>query len=178
MSLDKYDYVVAPFTVAVDTREQAPYRFRTIKGNAAQKYQPVLVPQIEKTLRTGDYSIVGFEDQIAIERKSKEDAFSTFCHGHDRFERELARLSELPGWSGVIIEASIASILTNPPENTKYTTTSFFGQLYAWQLRFRNVHWWFEPTRGAAEKTVYEWLRRFYLDHEKAQKQKEQPGVG
>lgn len=168
---DYTDYVVAPFMVAIDTREQAPYYFRTIRGNAAQKYLPVMVPVETKTLPTGDYSLVGFEDQIAIERKSKEDAFSTFCHGHDRFERELHRLNVMPGWAAVIVESSIASIQTDPPAHTKYSVQSFFGQIYAWQLRFRNVHWWFEASKGAAEKTVYEWLRRFYLDHEKAKKE-------
>ena len=67
------------YIVAVDTREQKPYRF----------------PHSEvKTLATGDYSIVGLEDQVAIERKSKEDAYSSLGQGRDRFERELERLSK------------------------------------------------------------------------------------
>ena len=50
--------------VAIDTREQKPYRF----------------PRSEvKTLASGDYSVVGLEDRIAIERKTKEDAYSSLC---------------------------------------------------------------------------------------------------
>ena len=42
--------------IAIDTREQRPYRF---------------VWSEIKTLTTGDYSVIGLEDRVAIERKSK-----------------------------------------------------------------------------------------------------------
>ena len=64
--------------VAIDTREQKPYRFARSEV---------------KTLASGDYSIVGLEDRIAIERKTKEDAYSSLGQGRARFERELQRLS-------------------------------------------------------------------------------------
>ncbi len=44
------------FTIVIDSREQRPYQFPGA---------------VVKTLPTGDYSIVGLTDRVAIERKSK-----------------------------------------------------------------------------------------------------------
>ena len=55
--------------VAVDTREQKPYRFQRSEV---------------KTLQSGDYSIVGLEDRIAIERKTKTDAYAPLGQGRAR----------------------------------------------------------------------------------------------
>ena len=84
--------------VAIDTREQKPYRF----------------PRSEvMTLATGDYSVVGLEDRIAIERKTKEDAYSSLGQGRARFERELQRLSRFD-YAAIVIETSLPEFLQAP----------------------------------------------------------------
>lgn len=67
--------------VIIDTREQAPFLFGQYDA------------QVERgTLPTGDYSLPGFEDRVAIERKSLDDLVGCLKGGNrDRFERELAR---------------------------------------------------------------------------------------
>ena len=62
------------FTIAVDTREQRPYQYP-----GAQVC----------TLPTGDYSVVGLKDRVAIERKTKADAYSSLGQGRARFRRPL-----------------------------------------------------------------------------------------
>lgn len=175
------DYVLAPFTVIVDTREQHGYSFTGFRADAKHWQRvgdppaivkpPYIIPLDVAGLKTGDYSLAGYEDIIAIERKSKQDAYSTFCHEHDRFERELARLNALPGWAGVVVEASLVSCLSDPPPHTKYAPKSFYRQLRAWQIRFRGVHWEFCATRTEAERTVLRWLERYWLDDRERVKQ-------
>jgi hypothetical protein len=165
------DYVVAPFTVIVDSREQHPYSFTGFRADARQGRKPLMVPVEVAGLKTGDYSIKGYEGTIAIERKSKQDAYQTFCHEHDRFERELERLNALPGWAGIVVEASWASCIYDPPPHTKYLPKSFYRQVRAWQIRYRSVHWEFCDTRSWAERTVLRWLERYYRDQVEKQKQ-------
>lgn len=80
----------------IDRREQKPYDlspFKTIPG----------------TLKTGDYSILGFEDKITCERKELSDFIGSISAGRERFEREIERL--LPFESKMIlIEASANDI--------------------------------------------------------------------
>jgi len=108
------------FIVAIDTREQKPYRF----------------PQFEvKTLTTGDYSIVGLEDRIAIERKSKEDAYSSLGQGRARFERELERLSRFD-YAAIVIEASLPDFL-QAPAFSQMNPKSATGSILAWSVKYR-----------------------------------------
>ena len=56
-------------TVVVDTREQEPYSFDTDK-----------VSTVRKALPAGDYSLVGLEERVAVERKSLTDsAYESAC---------------------------------------------------------------------------------------------------
>ena len=108
------------FTVAVDTREQKEYQF----------------PHFEvKTLATGDYSIVGLEDKIAIERKTKEDAYSSLGQGRARFERELERLSQFD-YAAIVIEASLPDFL-QAPAFSQMNPKSATASIIAWSVKYR-----------------------------------------
>ena len=82
-----------PYVVAVDTREQRPWDFGP-------------VPTVRATLKSGDYSLVGFEDRIAIERKERGDFLACCTGSRDRFVRELERLSSFDR-AAVIVEACV-----------------------------------------------------------------------
>ena len=83
--------------VAVDTREQTPWVF------------PADVTTELATLRSGDYSVRGFESRIAIERKSLDDLVGSITSGRERFVRELTRLASFD-FRCVIVEANIDDI--------------------------------------------------------------------
>jgi ERCC4-type nuclease len=86
------DLQLEQLTAIVDTREQMAWNLEPMKI-------------VAKGLDVGDYSILGLESVIAIERKSLAD-FVMCCGGErERFQRELDRLR---GWPvhAVIIEAS------------------------------------------------------------------------
>lgn len=124
------------FIVAIDTREQRPYSF-------------AFFPTETKTLKTGDYSIVGLEDRVAIERKSKIDAYGSFGRGRKRFERELQRLARLD-YAALVIESSLIDFLTRP-EFSRMNPKSAMASAIAWSVKYR-VHVFFAGDRchGAA----------------------------
>jgi len=70
-----------PFTIIVDTREQIPWEFG-------------FHDTAKKKLDTGDYSIEGFEDILAIERKKSVSEIATNL-SESRFKDVLQRLSKI-----------------------------------------------------------------------------------
>lgn len=83
-------------TVLVDTREQRPFSFPgwTVKT---------------ETLTTGDYSVWGLRDTIAVERKSLSDLVACVGRGRSRFEKKLDRLRAFPA-RAVVVEAGWAEL--------------------------------------------------------------------
>ena len=106
--------------VAIDTREQKPYRFARSEV---------------KTLASGDYSIVGLEDRIAVERKTKPDAYSSLGQGRARFGRELQRLSRFD-YAAVVIETSLPDFL-RAPAFSRMNPTAAARSMIAWSVKYR-----------------------------------------
>lgn len=65
-----------------------------------------------QTLKTGDYTIVGYENDFIIERKG---ALTEWAHNinEKRFERELERLEQFR-WPFIILEFTLAQLLKWP----------------------------------------------------------------
>ena len=87
--------------IVQDSREQAPYAFN------APKYAGVTVEV--GTLQTGDYSLHGLTDRIALERKSLSDLCGTLTAGRERFKRECERGRGLE-YFGLVIESSMDDV--------------------------------------------------------------------
>ena len=137
--------------IAVDTREQRPYRF----------------PRSEvKTLTAGDYSLVGLEDRVAIERKSKADAYSSLGSSRRRFERELQRLSQLD-YAVVVIEATLHSFLV-PPVFSHLRPESAIGTVLAWSVKY-GVPFYFASDRRHAQALTRNLLKYYWRYHGEAQ---------
>jgi len=88
--------------IVIDTREQLPLHFRRSKN---------LEGTVRGTLSTGDYSILGWEDKIAIERKSPADLFGTLGTDNKRFKREIERAITRLDYFAIIVECSQTVIL-------------------------------------------------------------------
>ncbi len=86
-------------TVVVDTREQEPYTFDSEGVTATRRALPA-----------GDYSLDGWEHQVAVERKTLEDLVSTVIRSRKRFRRELKRLADFKA-ACIVVEANLADIL-------------------------------------------------------------------
>lgn len=165
------------FTVVRDTREQSPFSFTGIPCDASQSVtrngvkhrRPLIIPTIDQCLQSGDYSIQGYENRIAIERKSLSDFFSTLGQDRERFERELVRLNQLE-FAAVVVEAEWKTILNKPPKQSKLRPKTVYRSVLAWQQRYVRVHWWVCHSRQFAERTTFRILERFWEDDQQLQK--------
>jgi len=114
-------YVTAPFTVAIDDRERIPFVFSSIRTDTSDRRggnRPVIVPSKVVHLATADYSLVGYESRVGVERKSLSDAFSTFGGSRARFTRELERLNAMEV-AHVVVEADWRTVLDAWPTSLR-----------------------------------------------------------
>lgn len=88
-------------TIIEDTRETLPLSFDGFRD----------VTVIRQGLKTGDYSVQGYEDRICFERKAIGDAVSTLINGHTRFLKEMERMRDFEA-NYILIEHS-PSVLYN-----------------------------------------------------------------
>jgi hypothetical protein len=154
--------LVCPFTVAVDRREQLPFAFLGLRADARDSNRPLCVPTAWATLDTGDYSIVGHLDKIAVERKSKEDLFLCCGAARGRFQRCLARLAALPAPALVVVESDWGAIVNNPPPFTRLAPKVVVRSVLAWTFRFPTVHWMMAADRRMAEVLCFRFLERYW----------------
>lgn len=145
---------VYPFIVAIDTREQRPFDFET--GNSEAK-----IFTIKETLKTGDYSVYGFENKISVERKSKADLFGSVTSGRERFEREFARLAKFER-KCLVCEASQASILEGI-SGSQVDPAAVLRTAISWSGRY-GVPFFFCTSRAEAEWLTLEFLRFSWED--------------
>lgn len=111
-----------PFVIAVDTREQRPLDFL---GFATMR----------KTLGCGDYSILGHECQVAVERKSHNDLWGSMSTGRARFERCVKRLAELDR-AAIVIECTLSQAVIPPHQIQRVNAASVIGGLISWSAQY------------------------------------------
>jgi DNA excision repair protein ERCC-4 len=157
------DAIDNPFTIVVDSREQKPWTFQNIKADARQHHRPVRVPRQWGTLRSGDYSILGMEDSIAIERKSLADLFNSVGSGHARFRREHERLAALR-FAAVVVEGSWADVFFKPPGYSRIKPKIIFRTVAKWTVVY-GVHWHLVGGRNPAESRYLAEQMAFRLLH-------------
>jgi ERCC4-type nuclease len=153
--------VVCPFTVICDSREQLSYSFDRMPGRTPDEI--LAVPTIVQGLPSGDYSIEGMEELIAIERKSLDDAYGSVTWGRRRFEAEIGRLDEMPGFAAVVIEADWREIVSpadhRPGWENQTDPRSVVGTINAWSIRYPRVHWLACGSRREAEIRTFQILQ-------------------
>ena len=156
---------IIPFTVLVDSREKAPYRFSEIPAAGRDRGRTYWVPISEAYLKTGDYSIEGMENGIAIERKSLADLFGTLGQHRDRFCAEVERLAELD-FAAIVIESDLREAWRprefRPGWRSRLAPRSVEGTVLSWSIRYPSVHWWFCGSRRMAEVRTFLALEMFW----------------
>lgn len=154
-----------PGIIVIDTREQLPFGFTHLRADAHDQCRPLQVHTVRATLKQGDYSILGHEKDIALERKSLSDLYSTISQSRDRFVRELERLAIYPT-AGIVVEADWNQILTEPPPHSRLPPKTVYRSIIAWSQRYPRVHWWMMGSRRLAEVTTFRILERFWRDEQ------------
>jgi len=164
------DPIEWPGVIVIDSREQLPFAFANLRADAHDDNRPLQIHTVRAGLKQGDYSLLGHEKSIALERKSAADLFSTIAGGRDRFVRELERLAIYPV-AGIVVESSWNEILTNPPPFTRLPPKTVYRSVIAWSQRYPRVHWWMMGSRRLAEVTTFRILERFWRDEHDSERQ-------
>ena len=136
-----------PALIVVDTRESLPLGF---PGST------------RRGLTTGDYSVLGMEERVAIERKTLGDFYACVGRERARFARELERLAAME-YGAVVIEASLTDIL-HGTEFSQVHPRSAVGSILAWSVKHR-LPFFFAESRSHCRTMVYHLLRHFWREH-------------
>jgi DNA excision repair protein ERCC-4 len=139
---------VEPVTLVIDTREQEPYSF-----------DPSRAAAVRHALPAGDYSVQGYEQAVAVERKTMEDFVSTVIRSRRRFHRELRLLAGYEA-ACVVVEADLADVLRGRYRSDAHPN-ALLGAVVSIVVDF-GVPVYFCSSRQAACRFVLEYLLRFY----------------
>lgn len=142
--------------IFIDTREQRPFTFKRFE-----------VETERVTLPAGDYSLPGFEDRVAIERKELNDLTGCLCKDRDRFERELAKL-RFYDLAAVVVEASLDD-MSKGRYRSEMKAHAALQSVFAFQVRYRVPFIW-AGNRAAAEYVTFSLLEKYLVEIEKRYK--------
>lgn len=150
------------FTIIVDTREQQPWQFKN-HATAIQK------------LDTGDYSILGLENLIAIERKKSVSEIASNVV-EPRFKDVLNRLKTIK-YPFILLEFSLKDVLiypigSNVPkkmwDKIKISSTFLLKNITDWEIE-HNIKVFFCGNADNAERLASYLMKKIYYnykDHE------------
>jgi DNA excision repair protein ERCC-4 len=134
--------------ILVDSREQRPYTFGRFNATTEIAVLPV-----------GDYSLPGFENRIAVERKSLEDLIG--CLKGDnraRFERELSKGAVLEIFT-VVVECPLTDVFQGR-YRSEMRAHAALQSLFSFQVRYRISFIW-AGNREGAEYVTYSLLQKY-----------------
>jgi hypothetical protein len=153
-----------PLTVIIDTREQEPWSpYYHDRGKRIE------LPVIRRKLDVGDYSVEGWEHEIAIERKSLADWVGTTfgtterasgekVDNWDRFRREIERAKGLRRF-WIFIEATRGDVYGRK-YHSRVEPQSVLGRTDSLEVDHGVSVLWCGQ-RSEAERMVGWFLRRF-----------------
>ncbi len=136
--------------IVIDTREQAPFAFQHEKY-AGTETEP-------GSLDTGDYSLAGLTDRVAVERKSLPDLVACLGRERERFEREMQRAAALDAFT-VVIEAAWSD-LAGGQYRSQLNPHSACQSVTAFMARHR-IPFMFAGSRAGAEYVCWSFLRQY-----------------
>jgi DNA excision repair protein ERCC-4 len=102
----------------VDSREQQPADMSPLRA-------------IRGTLVTGDYSILGLENVVAVERKSLPDFLACCGRERERFEKEVQRLLGYPH-RALVIETTWHELQAGNFARTQITANVATASVLSW----------------------------------------------
>jgi DNA excision repair protein ERCC-4 len=136
-----------PLSIVVDTREQKPYLWEGDPSVAA----------IRAKLPAGDYSLCGYEDRVAVERKSLDDLVDTIIKERDRFFNELRALDNYQD-AAMVVEASISDITHKRYKSQGIDWKAVLGSVFNIQSQFRMpIVWAGDRAHGALATKAMLW---------------------
>lgn len=149
--MSKQNIPIEDLTFIVDTREQRPFDFAPIEPKI----------RIQKgTLQTADYSIMGLENEVCVERKGTvEELLGNIGTGRERFEAELIRMREFKAKMVVICEPWDMMGFTR----CKISPKSVMGSIASWTTW--GIPFYFFPNAQIAAQMTARFLY-IYANHQ------------
>ena len=140
--------------ILTDTREQRPYRFENYR-----------VESEPAALNCGDYSLKGFQDRVAVERKSLADLIGCLT-GSDRtrFEKELARAGSYERFV-VVVEASLQDV-SGKRYRSAMEPHAVLQSVTAFYIRY-GIPFLFCGSREAAEYMTFSIIQKYHYEIQK-----------
>lgn len=150
-------------TIIIDSNEAQNRRLANGEISPSQAYKFEGFRTQVANLYTGDYSLLGYEGEVSVERKTKSDWYGCLAGpGGDsrrRFRDCLGRLRVLPSRC-VIIEAGLDGLAV-PPSYSSLTGAQSLGAYVSWQEEF-GIPIIPAPSREWAERLTLRWLQSFW----------------
>jgi ERCC4-type nuclease len=135
------------FAIVIDSNEQDPLKFGKI-------------PTVTKKLDSGDYSILGMEYSVCIERKSQSDFYGSIVgDGRERLYLMFER-TKFTGFKAFVIECEEAELMTPELSYSGVKAQSIYATISSWEVK-HGYHFYFGNRRACAVK-IANWLINFY----------------
>ena len=134
--------------ILIDDREKQPFEFPGVETETAR-------------LETGDYTVKGFEDSFAVERKSLNDLATSVGSGRERFEAEIQRAQDMNEFT-VIIEGTYQEA-QNGAYYSNIHPNAVTGTTEKWPLKYGILNFEWCGTPNAASQEALRLLDRWYL---------------
>lgn len=136
------------FVILIDSREQAPYSFKKYEAMTEVMALPI-----------GDYSLPGFQDKVAIERKTINDLVGCLKNKErGRFERELAKAKYYELFA-VVCESAWRDLVKGN-YRSEMKPQSVCQSVLTFQVRYGTPFIWAE-SRSGAEYITYSLLQKY-----------------
>lgn len=147
----KQDYTIPEgFILIIDTREQDNLFRKPPKG--------LLI--VRDTLQSGDYSIKGFEQDVAIERKSLNDFYGSIGKGRSRFKAELERLRKYD-WKAILIEGTEDQVLSVGSIYTQLTHAQVRQSIVSFEVKYK-LAIYYAKSRQDSERWILDRLIKWF----------------
>lgn len=134
--------------IIIDRRERLPYAFDSYPGTETEP----------GALQSGDYSLAGLTDNVAVERKSLDDLVGCLAGGRERFEKELQRARGMDAFC-VVVEAPWED-LAKGRFKSRMKPHAVCQSVLAFQVRY-HIPFVFAGSRQAAEYVTHGALRQY-----------------
>lgn len=136
--------------ILIDSREQLPFTF------SGKSFEDVTTERV--TLATGDYSLAGLTDRVAVERKSLPDLVACLSRERGRFERQLERGRQLEAFA-VVVEAGWED-LAHGRYKSKLNPHAACQSVLSFSARL-GIPFLFAGSRAGAEYATAGFLRQY-----------------
>ena len=138
--------------VLVDSRERTPPAI------------DLHLPTSRATLQTGDYSVLGLEHLVRVERKSLQDLVMCVGRERERFDRCIERLRHFP-LAVLVIEARESSVELKQYRG-EVSPNAVLGSVHAWRAKGINIDWAGDSQTAALHisRTLFAFAREKYRE--------------